>query len=153
MIARIKFEYEARQRWPELAVQADKLEILKEIFGDAVPEPENYDKSYMWPEDTLIDLDVDGPRLTALGLTFAIKSFKGTLPLTAMLPEGNSYKVYVQVPHIGLLAIDEVQVIEDACTDSLQRELDRGWRILCVCPPNAARRPDYILGRTKGNER
>jgi hypothetical protein len=153
VITRIKLEYDARQRFPELAVQPDKLEILKDIFGDGVPEPENYGHSYMWPDETLIDLDNDGPRLTALGLTFVIKSFKGTMPLKAVLPEGHEYTVYVQVPHIGLLAIDEVQVCEDYCTDALQRELNSGWRILCVCPPNAARRPDYILGRTKGNDR
>ena len=62
---------------------------------------------------------------------------------------------HVHIPNIGLLTIDEVSYLEDCCTDSLQRELDSGWRILAVCPPNGTRRPDYILGRTKenGNDR
>ena len=28
--------------------------------------------------------------------------------------------------------------------------LDDGWRILAICPPNSQRRPDYILGRSRG---
>lgn len=56
--------------------------------------------------------------------------------------------VQIAIPDLGLLQIREVEVMEDACTHALQGMLDEGWRILAVCPPNAARRPDYILGRT-----
>ncbi|MCB5201706.1 hypothetical protein LH464_04335 [Neorhizobium sp. T786] len=55
----------------------------------------------------------------------------------------------VTLPDVGLLLIDEVKWLDDACTEELQRNLDDGWRILAVCPPNAQRRPDYILGRRK----
>lgn len=54
--------------------------------------------------------------------------------------------VNIAIPDFCLLQIQTVTVIEDACTDYLQDLLDEGWRILAVCPPNAARRPDYILG-------
>jgi len=57
----------------------------------------------------------------------------------------------VTLPDVGLLIIDEVDWLEDACTHELQSRLDKGWRILAVCPPNAQRRPDYILGRSKRN--
>ena len=57
--------------------------------------------------------------------------------------------VQIAIPDIGLLQIKDVCVEEDCCTDFLQQRLNEGWRILAVCPPNAARRPDYILGRTK----
>lgn len=57
--------------------------------------------------------------------------------------------VHIHVPNIGLLSIDEVDWIEDACTQELQSRLNDGWRILAVCPPNSTRRPDYILGRTR----
>jgi hypothetical protein len=56
--------------------------------------------------------------------------------------------VQIAIPDLGLLQIREVTVEEDCCTHHLQGMLDDGWRILAVCPPNAARRPDYILGRT-----
>lgn len=55
----------------------------------------------------------------------------------------------VTLPDVGLLLIDEVTWLDDACTEMLQRKLDDGWRILAVCPPNAQRRPDYILGRRR----
>ena len=48
------------------------------------------------------------------------------------------------------MKIDEVQVLTDCCTEALQGELDDGWRILAVCPPNAQRRPDYVLGKRRG---
>lgn len=57
--------------------------------------------------------------------------------------------VQIAVSDVGLLVMNEVQVCEDCCTDYLQQQLDEGWRILAVCPPNAARRPDYVLGRRK----
>jgi hypothetical protein len=60
-----------------------------------------------------------------------------------------SDRVQITIPDLGLLYIDEVTHMDDACTDTLQDKLDDGWRILAVCPPNAQRRPDYILGRRK----
>jgi hypothetical protein len=140
-----------QEKLAEMSADEATYAKLREIFVNA-PGPENRDKGYYWERDTLLDLAADGPWLIDRGLTFTVKKFKGTLPLAAVLPDGKHYEVYVQVPHIGLLMINEVQVEEDCCTDNLQRLLDKGWRILCVCPPNAQRRPDYILGRTKDRE-
>lgn len=56
-------------------------------------------------------------------------------------------KVEVHVPGNSLLKIDEIEVLQDACTDEIQRHLSKGWRILSVCPQPDQRRPDYILGR------
>lgn len=58
-------------------------------------------------------------------------------------------KCEVHVPGFGLLMVDEIGVWENACTDTLQRALDDGWRIVAVCPQPNQRRPDYVLGRTK----
>lgn len=55
--------------------------------------------------------------------------------------------VTIAIPDQALLKIDKVTWLEDACTEELQQHLDDGWRILAVCPPNAQRRPDYILGK------
>lgn len=104
----------------------------------------------------LADLTTDGPLLLDLGLSFAIKRFKGCYFLgesgesyTGRRPK-NGYSVTLQVaiPNLALFAVNEVQLLEDACTDELQRRLEEGWRILAVCPPAAQRRPDYILGRS-----
>lgn len=58
----------------------------------------------------------------------------------------------VAVAGLGLLTVDTVQVEEDLCTDKLQALLDEGWRILAVCVQPDQRRPDYILGRSKGRQ-
>lgn len=58
-------------------------------------------------------------------------------------------KVGVHISDLGLLNIKEVDVLEDICTDTLQKWLDEGWRIITVCPQPDKRRPDYILGRNE----
>lgn len=62
---------------------------------------------------------------------------------------GNTYnnKCDVHMPGNLLATYNEVQLLEDSCTDVLQESLSQGWRILSVCPQPDQRRPDYILGR------
>ena len=55
--------------------------------------------------------------------------------------------VQITIPDMALLMLNKVTNLDNACTDELQQHLEDGWRILAVCPPNAQRRPDYILGR------
>lgn len=52
----------------------------------------------------------------------------------------------ISVANVGLMQIQRVEVLEDCCTNELQRWLDKGWRLLAVCPPNDTRRPSYIMG-------
>ena len=52
--------------------------------------------------------------------------------------------------HVGgglIVTYNELLLREDCCTDVLQTELNRGWRIIAVCVQPDQRRPDYILGR------
>lgn len=49
-----------------------------------------------------------------------------------------------------LQAVDTVKVATDYWAESLQRELDAGWRILAICVQPDQRRPDYVLGRIGG---
>ena len=58
-------------------------------------------------------------------------------------------KTSSEQPGPSLLNVNETMLMEDACTDALQENLDNGWRILAVCP-QPQRRPDYVLGRKKG---
>lgn len=77
-------------------------------------------------------------------------------PMQLLKPEGGIdsrelkdliKKSQVHLPGNELLYINEVVVHSDACTESLQKELDDGWRIVAVCPQASQRRPDYVLGR------
>lgn len=99
--------------------------------------------------------------LVEAGIPVDIESEEATMltKLRDMVDQGSAVKnfetgqmVQIAIPDLGLLVIDNVTWLEDACTEELQNMLDSGWRILAVCPPNAKRRPDYILGR-KGQER
>lgn len=58
-------------------------------------------------------------------------------------------KCQQEQPGPNLLNVNETLLMEDACTDALQENLDDGWRIIAVCP-QPQRRPDYVLGRKKG---
>ena len=52
--------------------------------------------------------------------------------------------------HVGghaLMQVNEVNLLEDCCTDVLQGELKAGWRIIAACVQPDGRRPDYIMGR------
>lgn len=96
--------------------------------------------------------------LEIAGIKMELTGVDGTM-LTKMVHRDDKYGaitpmeltsgqvVQIAVPDLGLLMINEVDWLEDACTQDLQRKLNDGWRILAVCPPNAQRRPDYILGR------
>ena len=58
-------------------------------------------------------------------------------------------KTSSEQPGPNLLNVNETLLMEDACTNALQENLDNGWRIIAVCP-QPQRRPDYVLGRKKG---
>ena len=56
-------------------------------------------------------------------------------------------KCSVHISNVGLLSIRTVKIAYDYCTDTLQADLNEGWKILAICPQPDSRRPDYILGR------
>lgn len=154
MLWKIEIPYTANQKEFWEALDWDKVKELWPLATDQ--KPENY-----WSFDRgpcrLEEYEVHG--LMALGFTAEAVPYPGamitkmqdrakweySIPIT---PEAlsNASAVHIAIPDFCLLQIQTVTVIEDACTDALQSYLDDGWRILAVCPPNAARRPDYILG-------
>lgn len=71
-------------------------------------------------------------------------------PRTDVQPPMNQRCNVVVAGNGVLLDIREVCVKYDACTDSLQRDLDDGWRILAICVQPDQRRPDYVLGKIGG---
>lgn len=109
---------------------------------------------HWWPGDDLLATDDDIRFLSELGIGFTVKHFKGMYKGSgsgvAIQSHDDMMKVVqIHISNIGLLQMDEVTYEEDCCTDKLQAMLDSGWRMIAVCPPNNARRPTYILGRSK----
>ena len=46
-----------------------------------------------------------------------------------------------------MVTFNDLKLCTDICTDSLQEELNNGWRIIACCVQPNQRRSDYILGR------
>ena len=88
--------------------------------------------------------------LSDLGVKVELKRFKGTLPYRVEGVKGGVDNLHVHLPNNVLVGFDKVTWLEDACTEELQKMIDEGWRMICVCPPLNKRRPDYILGKTGG---
>lgn len=81
-----------------------------------------------------------GPTVEDLFATLADK-------LAATQPCSFNQRCQQHQPNEALLNIAETMLLENCCTDELQRHLGNGWRILAVQPQPDQRRPDYILGR------
>lgn len=94
----------------------------------------------------LLQLHIDkGETARQLGLQLVRLEKRLGRTDSQILHDGGS--VIIHVPDYTLAHIKQVEVLCDCCTDELQRHLDDGWVILAVCPPNAQRRPDYVIGR------
>lgn len=150
MLAKVQIGYGARDELKLLA--QDQYLELKSIWGLQLPEwslekhpAENW---YGYGSEVLVETG-ELPLLRKAGITHVVKEIKGTYATEGKDSAGNTYITKLVLPGLGLLEIDEVTWMEDACTEDLQKNLDQGWRILAVCPPNGTRRPTYIIGRTR----
>lgn len=61
--------------------------------------------------------------------------------------------IQISVFNEALLSMRTIDYIEDACTIHVRECMQRGWRILAICPANDSRRPTYILGHANMDER
>lgn len=157
MIARIDFTYTSK-------IQIAKDEALWNQVAEILPIGKwEGEKSWISFGEMVVDITLVGEKLMELGVEFEVKAVAQNafikdvdaklqeltrkLKLVEIQLYSSGKIVQVHVPNLGLLAINEVQYMENACTEALQRELEAGWRILAVCPPLMERRPTYIIGR------
>lgn len=158
MLARVEIGYDTRKVLMKLS-RPDYLKLKEGVWGLELPNwPEDHpdDKPhpaenwYKYGSDIIADDQSEVPFLREFGIAHTVKELKHTYKAVTPIPAdgGPTTHISVHIPNIGLLSINEVTWIENACTEELQRKLDAGYRILAVCPPNGVRRPDYILGRT-----
>ena len=62
-------------------------------------------------------------------------------------------KLEVHQPNMPLFQYNDYVHVIDYCTTSLQDDyIDKGYRVVCVCPQPDQRRPDYILARYVSEE-
>lgn len=140
----------------------DSLEKLKKLSDEEYAAfVEKYEDlglskergSYFYHAECLIDLAIVD-ELTELGYKMAVSKIKGLKYLEDISSRNASNTTNitnVSVANHNLFCVDEVTFLEDCCTNEIQKMLDKGWRLLAVCPSNDARRPDYILGRDSKN--
>lgn len=98
--------------------------------------------------------------VSALGLTVKVSRVRGIFSEAtpgAVLEGANhaqTVNIDISVPGgVALMSVRQVSWLEDCCTEHLQRQLEAGWRIVAVCPPNDTRRPTYIIGHQEPGAR
>lgn len=115
-----------RRRVPQLELPENQAEVTKQPF---------------YKEFLMNDAEVAA--VEEAGLEVQCSRFRG---LASNSRDVHQTVYQISVANVGLMQIQRVEVLEDCCTHELQTWLDRGWRILAVCPPNDARRPAYVMG-------
>lgn len=150
-------EYKLKER--KLLIGKDTYEALRRILPTLPEDPiaEKFDswQTYVADIDVILqyvdNIEIRRPiRTTSVYhsmLDMADKIVDKFHKIERMNEQLFNRKVEVHVPGNELLKINKVHVLQDACTDEVQRHLDDGWRILAVCPQPDQRRPDYIMGR------
>lgn len=162
----VSFSFAYNQHLPK----AQRVELAKvvgrEIELDDDGDPKTYSK-YTGPVGEILQAINGTAKIEIEGITepAPLVQIGEQLARLQVAPDGSvapaadaepdtyvNNKIDVHVPGLGLLAIGDVLLEEDCCTDHLREQLAAGWRIVAVCPQPDQRRPDYILGRTAPTE-
>lgn len=144
MLAEIAFNYEMVTKFREMPAEA--YTELKEKF------PRVFDgKQAHWYHTSGFVVDAEEMQwISEKGYRFEVRRIRGMSydqhPRSWLTNKPDIGSVMISVAGAGLFSVNSVKLMEDCCTDELQRHLDEGWRIVACCPPNDQRRPTYILG-------
>lgn len=141
--------HQFRQWWNAAPSLRQVVAKKKSPFGDGGEEMDpnsvnqaNFPESMYFNGGLLMDED-EVAAWADVGIELRISRVKG---LRSNARELAQTIFQVSVANVGLMQIRCAEQLEDCCTDELNRYLDRGWRILAVCPANDTRRPTYIVG-------
>jgi hypothetical protein len=150
-IARINIGYELRDKLTQAMVdEIMAARFIHPIFGVQPPIEfksvgnDLFSLDY-WQCEMIVDFD----KIFTVSCEVKCRLRIGDALARATEPRPPAFndKVNVSVPSNALLNIQTVKVLENACTEVLQEEINGGWTILAICPQPDQRRPDYILGR------
>lgn len=161
------------QQWRDaLKVRMDLLNsigisIPPTKYGDDVSEYRRYsgyqDPTFACTGSQLLEImDVDDTITVKSSAKLAADSYEGLISRLVSVaeklenmeipnpsePPSHVYneKCDVHISGNMLSTYNETLLLEDSCSDELQKALNKGWRIIACCP-QSQRRPDYILGR------
>ena len=92
-------------------------------------------------------IDVDGEaQIQAINLEELANKISDRLGTN--LSQLKNQKLEIHQPNMPLFTYNNFHVLTDSCTELLQNDwINKGWRVVCVCPQPDQRRPDYILGK------
>jgi hypothetical protein len=146
MIAVFSLEYGADEIWKNLT------SFQQKEFTDAYGEWTRYHEQYVGDPKIALDLfkQVHLKRVITEEYTDKIQDVLARLERLSMTIKNEQTfndRCDVHVGGYALMQVNEVHLFADVCTDGLQEELDKGWRIIAACVQPDGRRPDYILGR------
>lgn len=150
----VRIQLKSKWNLKEVENNPDKWEILREYFPelpetfgyyDDIEKVINVDDLAELPEVVLENIEIKP--IKKLQLTKLKKDLNHHSLGTAEVIQEVKQTVQVHLPGHELISIKQVDWLEDSCTETLQEKLDKGWKILAVCPQTARRRPDYIIGR------
>lgn len=160
----------------DMPAKLHKAQKIAEMLNIALPEQESPDYSEKKPDDYIhwnigvsdeavvdnatllmliqerIAFDYRQKLVTEIDPAELFKEMAEKNELQLTLQESGAGNVYnnkcdVHMPGNMLASYNEVQLLEDSCSDVLQSSLSSGWHLIAVCPQPDQRRPDYILGR------
>lgn len=106
-----------------------------------------FEKAYKWVEiSQFLDIDSDA-QIQAIDLNKLAKAI-GDQILGATGGNLFNSKLEIHQPNMPLFTYNDFTYITDCCTELLMSGyIEKGYRVVAVCPQPDQRRPDYVLGR------
>jgi hypothetical protein len=145
-VAIIELEY----NWQDHVIKEHDIEKVRARFPWLFVEKDDEVKPRSsWDVADRVSDSEEMQDLSEHGVIFKVKRFKGVVPWGNRQDFPKNASVQLHLPNYVLTSFNKVIVEEDCCTDNLQKRLDEGWRIIAVCPPLNARRPDYVLAKVE----
>lgn len=99
------------------------------------------------------ELMMDGEEVEAwgdAGINITMSRVKG---LASNSEELHKTVYQMSVANSGLMNIQKLDILEQGEVRDVQYMLDRGWRIVAVCPSNKGDLPDYVMGHFEKDPR
>lgn len=106
-----------------------------------------FETCYKWV-DIIQFLDIDtSAQIQAIDHNKLAKAFADSI-LGATGGNLFNNKLEIHQPNMPLFTYNDFTYITDCCTELLMQDyINKGYRVVAVCPQPDQRRPDYILGR------